>query len=801
MNAPRFASVLLAASLLPAQGPDDAAVRREYKPAQRLQETQESATSPTRAGTLQPSLRTPIHTAEADLGRAYGIWAAGDSYKVSFHAGMTFVPYLGAGYPTTQTWHWRTTSAQLGAVDLLEHTTPTPAQASAWRYEYRFGPLTEAYDVLGGGLEQTFVLHQKPAAGDLVIRGAVSSLLRSKNVGPAQQALVFADDANHDILVYGQATAFDARGERIAVTTGHADGVITLTVPGAWLEQAMLPITVDPLLARVTVATWGAAFGDVESVDVGRDDEAVSSNVMVTYARSVSAGDSDLWARLGNDDFSGASANLVFTDITTSWSTDQTSCAFVGGANRWTVVFRRFFPGATPLSQVRCHVHNSGDTTLLTNYGVLIPPGSNNDWRADVGGVDGFAIGNNALVVFQRENNSGTGGGFANVALSEIYGALLDATTADGTFGTPFPIKPSGIHDNERPSVNQVAEGGTSFSWVCVYQRFVDGTADEDWDLNGARIDQAGTVASGTWISDLAVVAPSQHQLGPVVEGAAGRYAVVFTTVDVPSVNFKTLLIAGKQVQMERFDWLNAAPGPSNDRPPVELRSNSDRRWEAAGLGYDTNDDSHWACSFRAIAPGVPSTYYTRVGYRGEATEGPIGTTLYFVSGENPIGAACVFDNDNNNFLYAYGVNATGPLFPVYGHVLTYVAPAPPSTFGISCSSANLGWSGNQQIGAEFNGPFVTGAPASAIHIMLLATTTVDVPVINPVVFPGCRLFVAAAGPGYLGQFPLAIGSSASFSLPLPEFVVGQTLHMQDWYLDATNLLYSTERLTVQIVK
>ncbi|HEX5054276.1 MAG TPA: hypothetical protein VFZ65_21030, partial [Planctomycetota bacterium] len=51
---------------------------------------------PVEPGHRLPSLLTPIHTAAPDHGIEYGIWAAGDSYKVSFHDGMTFVPYLGS---------------------------------------------------------------------------------------------------------------------------------------------------------------------------------------------------------------------------------------------------------------------------------------------------------------------------------------------------------------------------------------------------------------------------------------------------------------------------------------------------------------------------------------------------------------------------------------------------------------------------------------------------------------------------------------------------------------------------------
>lgn len=791
-----LAATLIGTNLLSAQTPDDHGVLSSYTPiAPKSQEEQLPASSD-HAGDKLPSLRTPIHTAPTDLGRQYGIWAAGDDYKASFHDGMTFVPYLGADYPMTQSLRWQTVSAKVGETELVENMTAKPVQ-SDWRYEYRFGSFTEAYDVRGEGLEQTFVLRTRPAAGDLVIRGSVTSGLHADNCSSSHQALVFFDDDQRAIINYGSAVAFDANGDRVLVGTAYEGGTITLTVPAAWMEHAVLPITVDPLLSRAVTGLGGFnPYGQVESVDIGRDDQAQTNNILITYTRAVSATDSDLWVRLGSDDFAGQSINLIFSDITNNWVTDQTSCAFVGGASRWAIVFRRFFPNSQT-SQLRCHVHDSGDLTQQSNVAGFAPPAGSNDWRPDTGGVQAFASGNQALVVFQREDNSATSGNFATTGSSEVYGCLLDATTPNGAFGTRFVIKPSSFHDNERPSVNQLAEGGSSFSWVCVFQRFITGVTNEDWDLHGARIAQDGTVAPGTWSSSLANVTPKQHQLGPIVEGASGRYAVVFSTVDVASTNFKTALITGKQLHVERFDWVDGATIPSGNQPNVTLRNSIDRRWEAGGIGYDTNTESHWACAYRSTGPGTGSLYYARVGYNGEPTEGGI---LASGTGWVGLGGACVFDDDSNDFLYAYALSI-GASNTVFGHTLTYEMVSPPSTFGVSCSNASLDWTGSQQIGSEFGRVSVSGAPPLAVHIMLAATTTANVPVTHPIVFPGCRLFVMAAGPGYLGAFPTAIGANADWQLPLPGFLDSQSLYFQDWYLDANGLIYSSERLTVPIVK
>lgn len=751
-------------------------------------------------GQKMPSLRTPIHSMAADLGIAYGTWAAGDTYKVSFHDGMTFVPYLGSGYPHNQPLSWRTSSARIGAVELVETSRATPS-CSDFRCEYDLGSIVEVYDVRADGLEQSFVLtHNPAAAGDLVIRGAITSALRTQDAAPAHQKLTFIDADGHAIVEYGVAQAFDAAGNRIDVLTGVRGSEITLTVPGAWLAKAAFPVTVDPVLTRVQVASWGTSgTGQPETVDIGRDDNATSMNILVAYTRSASATDDDLWGRLVNEDYSGTTQ--VFTDITTSWSTDWARCAYVGGSNKWVMVFRRHFPQTTVLSQIRCHVHASGDTTLSTAYGSMAPPSQQNDWRPDVGGVDAFAVGNNALVVFQREDNAPTTGNFSNTGTSSVYGSLLDTTTTNGTFGSAFVIDSGSNFDCERPSVNQVAEGGSSFSWIVADQRYDNGITNDDWDVLCRRVDNTGSVTTSIWFSPLATTSPATHQLGPVVEGQNGRYAVIFATADTTVINFKTGLITGYALYTERFDWANGAATYSASKPPVFLRSNTTRIWEATGIAADTNDDSHWAIGFRAVSPGSPTAYFGKIGYHGSPTEGPVGTVLYSTSGHTTTEVACTFNNDSNIFHYAYGVDDGTATQPIYGQTLEYNTVTGASTSGSSCSSETLSWIGNQQVGAEFNRLQYSGAPATAVHVPLLSLASIDVPVIHPAVSAGCRLLIST-GSGYLGQLPLTIGASGSYTIPLPETLSSFTFYIQDWYLNpSTNLFQSSVRLTIPVVK
>ncbi|MCB9879463.1 MAG: hypothetical protein H6835_17855 [Planctomycetes bacterium] len=732
---------------------------------------------------------TPIHTAADDLGIAYGVWAAGDRYKVSFHDGMTFVPYLGADYPRTQSLAWRTISARLGGRELLDDRAPD-ANGSGTRFEYRFGVLTEAYDVLPDGLEQSFVLRERPAVGDLVIRGALTTGLHAADRAAACAPLTFADEQGVAVVDYGRAVAIDAAGRRCDVTTALADGTVTLRVPGEWLADAALPVVVDPFVT--TTVNFSLTSAAPIEVDIGRDDTANTDNVAVVYSKSVSASDDDLWVVLADDDFT--TGTVVFSDVTTSWSTSQGRCAFVGGTDRWVVAFQRYFANTPTLSRIRAHNHASADTTLSTTVASLGVGSNENHWRPDVGGVTSTALGNQALIVFQVENNGG--GDFAETSSSKCAAVLFDTTTTNGTFGSAFVLTSSLFNDSERPSVNQVSEGGPSSAWVCAFQRYSTIVPNDAWDIAAVRVAANGSITSGTWVSDYATAPQLTHQLGPVVEGQLGRYAVTFAVADATNYPGKLADPNGTAIAIERFDWYGGS-APTTAQAPVVLRSAGLRSYQTSGLAYDTDTGSHWTATSRWTLFG-PSLAYDRVGFQGQLLE---SGTIHQTTTTPIAGGGVTFDNDHHTVLGAYGFQ--GGFSTIAGVTISYPAQPATTTSGVPCGTASLSWAESQLIGSEFSGIVSAGAPNGSVHLLVLADAGINVPLVFPgLVAPGCSLFVPVSGPDYLGMFPAALGGVVLWTLPLIEGLPAQTLHFQDWYLDpATGLLFNSPGLAVPIVK
>lgn len=798
--------VVTLAGTMPAQGHDAVTSQPQpaalQAPAPGLDEAGGAlAANPAATRPVQlPSSRVPVHTAPPDNGLDYGIWAAGSDYKASFHDGMTWVPYLGRDYPHNQPFHWTTRSVRVGGQELLGTGDPVVTQAE-YRYEYRHGVVTEAYDVLAEGLEQTFVLLHKPSqGGDLVITGAVQTALRSKGRAPAHQALVFTDAAGRAILDYGRAFAIDAKGRRVEVLTGHEAGAISLHVPGAWLATAAFPVTVDPLLTPVTLQVGTTA---AVSVDVVRDD--LNNQLLQCYARFTSATDADAYARIYPDSWStGGAGTLVFSDLSTTWSTPETSCSLCGPQNTFVIGLVR----EVPAPAIRIWAQPTSTATLVTAVVSGTFASTRSDWQIAVGGIEkynqsGAAVtGTHALVVFQRDA-SGTPG--SNLAESEIWGLLVDCTTSPATVGTAFEIgSTTAGMDSEHPDVIKYSDGGTPSTWVVAYQEYNNGITGDDWDLIARQVDNTGAIATSYWFP---TVASGTHKLEPKIEGQRGRYCVFHCRVDQTTLT-KISGYDGLAVDVERFNWPAGGAITRFTSSNLGNASGSIPYLRVLDAAYDSDVDSFWLGIWHADGRGSRNMFLDRVGYRGKRVE-----VASIVPGTpNFTCAAGSYDDDAKDFVFTYGNDDGTASNPLFGNVFDYPTETAPSLFGTACSPATITWraleqnavviaANDQQIGHEFTGVEVAGAPAGALHFMLLSFQTANVQVPSPMVPASCRLLIDPVT-GYIGALPIAFGPSARWNLPLPEGLSSLTLHMQDWHTNSSaTQVWSTQRLTVSLVR
>ncbi|MBL8753432.1 MAG: hypothetical protein JNK15_09040 [Planctomycetes bacterium] len=739
--------------------------------------------------------RIAVHSNAAQPGDApYGTWAAGAAYKASFHGGMTFYPLLGRDYPRNQPWSWRTTSVRVGNGELLGTGVVPVLSHSDYRVEYTLGPVVEAYDVRSDGLEQTFVLAQRPGrGGDLCISGQVRTDLSAEPVVELHGDLVFRDAAGTALVRYGRALAIDADGDTFAMTTTWTGDSITLRLSADALEQADFPLVVDPLLSAALSMTLTnmVALGEMDGASEDLN-PTLSGAYCVT--RHYSATDADVYARICNADFSGAVTR--FSDLSASSTADHGRVAFVAATNKWVVCYQSLNLG-TQIMQVRAAMFSGGAASPTTTVSVaLVEAAGVHDWRPCVGGVEAGGAGTQALVAFQRETGPAV---FAGTSDSEVHGVFFDTTSALGSFGVPFPVLASGVFDYERPAISRAAVGGATSSWLVACQTWFY-TSNPAWHLSFRLVSNSGPA---TGVSQ--IFPQGEHFMGPRVDGRDGRYLVTFAVCDdsvAAPVDER-----GTAIRCKRIDWQYGDPAanPLSNLPEQTLSQNSLRILENGGVAFHRSTQSHWTLAWRSSST-APAIYATRVGYRGVPIYGP--ELVDSSSATFPGWPTVACDRDDVAVVgFQRHQGSSGGVW-----ARTWINPTTPAqTLSTpNCSPAYLVWNGpvattnnaQQWIGGELSQITASSAPANSLHLMLVGTGTVDVPVVDPILGTNCSLLVPLSGPDHLGILPVAIGASAAWTLPLPENLPAMTLHFQDWILDpADNRLWGSRRRSVPITK
>lgn len=692
-----------------------------------------------------PDWRIPLHTAADDpTGGAYGLWAAGPTYKVSFHDGFAFYPYLGASYPENLPLQWNTLEVSRGRDVLTRDGDPHVDVLSPWRFERRYAQTTEAYDVLPEGVEQTFTLAAPVGStGDLLIRGRITTKLWAAPVSDAVGDLSFCDADGRTILTYGRALAFDACGRRIDVATSFDGETITLRLDDAWLREASYPVTIDPLTTRFPISTWGGTtYGRPSTPSVARDNEF--DQLLVSYSRSSAAGDDDTYARLVEDDFTFLA--FAFTDVTASWSTNHARPAFVGGANRWVLAMERYFPASSSY-RVRAYVHDANDLTENSGTTIFLDPALGVNHRyPDAGGTAGYSSGNDALIVFQEEI-----GGPAS-EYSDVLGVLVDASSP--SFGSTFLIESTASgtrYDRENPTVNQISDGGSA-SWVVAWQQYDHSITGDDFDIAGRLVHFDGTL--GGRISLGPSGTSTQHKFRPVVEGRGGRYLVHFALAD--NAGTKPISYAGHTLAVQRFDWPEGSSATTMTHKTV-ASGPLEVLYPGTNVGFDNLTQSHWTVTWHTAAWDV---YTARVGYTG----GIVEEHVVYNTTDQGYSPAVTFNDDDREFVIVWATTQSPVTSqPIYGTRLQYPADAVNVPYGTSCSGTIYG--GYPFAGSEFMQIRLVGGLPARSSALFLSLGAGSFPLGN-----GCSILLDLLQPIYLFYSGVTdANGNVGVTFPLPD--------------------------------
>lgn len=710
--------------------------------------------------------RVPIHSLPAEPGAsAYGTWAAGRGYKISFHDGMCFYPVLGASAPQSLPVRWQTTRVRLGATELLDAGTPSSQHHDSWQFVYRSAGVSEVYDVRAEGVEQSFVIARpQQIDGDLEVIGRWTSPLaprRDAVAGAGTASIAFVDHADREIVRYGAALAFDASGRRVDVATELEGDSIRLTVPAAWIRDARWPVTIDPLLTPRQLAAPGSTTVAIDHSDVAIAYGAATHRVMTTFSLPVSATDHDTYAVLTDANFQNPVT--VFADIGGSYDTTHPRVAFVdqaGTSGRWTIAFeRRSRRGTTALSRIGVWFHDGGNLTFQSGSMITLPLTTQgwDDRRPDIGGSRNDPY---ALLVYEKNLDVSQ----SVDDLTELHRVMVNADAR--SFGTPALLDTIAIvpltsaSDRANPSVNQTSDG-SPLNWVVCYQQ--RGLPVTSWKIKARLISSSGSTSNPAVIVNSLTGEPSSIE--PSVDGGNTRYGVAYLLADSTSAT------TGSKLAMTRFMWNSAASGPTVQWTSVLDTATAFGSVDTPRVVYDTNV-GNWAVAYRKRWPlfGTPDRIQAvRVGFDGAVVE---SQSVYSTLSTDGAAPSVVFDLSNKRFLLAYGTAQASS--PVFGRLWTYPSNALNVPYGTSCGGA-FGALTTPLVGTEFFRVRLTGAMPNTAAVLFVAgqSTDIDLGVIN---MPSCRLLV---GPSPIISLPATTDAAGDALLTIPFLTVSVDLYLQ----------------------
>lgn len=245
---------------------------------------------------------------------------------------------------------------------------------------YDRGNVEERYILTPEGPEQVFVISALPEGrGEITLTGAVDTNLQTPEDGTTSGKLSFTYKGEEEISL-SQAVAIDASGKRLPLGISYAEGKLSLCVPANWVEQATLPITVDPLFGGPTTYDSDAFFYNLEVTH-----NPTNNEWMIVWSDYFgSSGNADILAQRVAADNTPIGTEILIAggglglEVSVSFAPAPINKYLVAwgkqGADFWFDLVGRLL---------------NTDGTFATSEFVIDDPGTNNDDRAPFIAFDG----------------------------------------------------------------------------------------------------------------------------------------------------------------------------------------------------------------------------------------------------------------------------------------------------------------------------------------------------------------------------------------------------------------------------
>ncbi len=422
----------------------------------------------------------------------------GNDYKVRFdRGGFEFTPAFGRAAPHDTPLRFSVADVRRGGltIPIAPDAAPVPSIADR-RVDYDHGACVERYEVRPDGVEQSFVFASLPEGeGDLVVLGRLECELP---VTTDAGGVTFEMNGVGRFRI-GSVVGVDADGRRAPGTIRVVDQMLELSLPDAFVADAALPLTLDPLIGN-PIDVSGVTPADDQHPHIAYDMSA--DRYLVVWERIISATNVDILGRMVNGDGSVA-FNLVFIETSSGFEYEP-SVANVNLRNAFVVTYTRagrVFARAADANLtgiVSAEVEVAGKPSSVQHYADLGSEATLNDdtalcvWKSD---------GDQAVLA--RE-----------VGITVVNGKLTAVATA--------PVVTVAGANHETPRISR--SGGAVQRYAVVTNRIL-GPADQDPYVT--IVDGRGQPLT----TPVPMTTSSQNQLEPTIDGDGTNWVAAWTHV------------------------------------------------------------------------------------------------------------------------------------------------------------------------------------------------------------------------------------------------------------------------------
>ncbi len=315
--------------------------------------------------------------------------AVGPSYKASLGAeGIVFTPATPEA-PHDYPFEMRVTGYGRATADRRPDDA-TPRQDASLVVLYARAAFDEVYEVRPEGIKQSFVFRELPSGtGDLVVRLRVSTDLDpvAPHTGDGGLHFVGGDFGG---VTLGGVVGLDARGDRVSGSMEFADGHLELRLPSTFVENAALPVVIDPLIGSLI------QIGDM--LDSNFDPDITYSVAgpayLMVWRRVMSGSTHDILGRILNSSGIPSAGGMLL--IQSAGLNARPRCASVVTEDAFVVVYQR---GGDIFGRA---VRSPFPHVVGPESGIVVSPGT--EENPDVGGE--ATADNEAIVVWRDITNN-----------------------------------------------------------------------------------------------------------------------------------------------------------------------------------------------------------------------------------------------------------------------------------------------------------------------------------------------------------------------------------------------------------